>query len=68
MLKNITNKWVFGLMTLLVMLQLKVHAQTPVTIKGKVTEASSGDAIGGVTIVEVNENDRQVNGAAGQRS
>ncbi len=42
---------------------VKVHAQTTVTIKGKVTEGASGDAIGGVTVVEVNENDRQLNGA-----
>ncbi|HEX6430932.1 MAG TPA: SusC/RagA family TonB-linked outer membrane protein [Niastella sp.] len=62
--KTIVNKWLFVLATTaLLMLYFDTHAQTPVTIKGKVTENGSGDAIGGVTIVEVNENDRQVNGA-----
>src|ERR1044072_275718 len=38
-------------------------AQTPVTIKGRVTDKSKGHAIDGVTIVEMNENGRQLNGA-----
>jgi TonB-linked SusC/RagA family outer membrane protein len=60
--KLIPNKWLIVLMTILVTCQA-AHAQTPVTIKGRVTEKSKGAAIDGVTIVEVNENDRQVNGA-----
>jgi TonB-linked SusC/RagA family outer membrane protein len=43
-------------------LHLEVHAQTPVIIKGRVTE-KNGDPIAGVTVVEVNPNDRQVTGA-----
>ena len=39
------------------------QAQTPITIKGRVTDRGNGRAIEGVTVVEVNQNDRQVNGA-----
>jgi TonB-linked SusC/RagA family outer membrane protein len=62
-MKIISVKWLFVLSTALLFFHLEVQAQTPVTIKGKVVEGSTGEAIGGVTVVEVNENDRQVNGA-----
>jgi TonB-dependent starch-binding outer membrane protein SusC len=41
-----------------------IYAQAPagITVKGKVIEQSSGQPLPGVTIVEVNENNRQVNG------
>ena len=60
--KLIKIKGLFALIILLISYQL-ASAQTPVTIKGRVTEKGKGRAIDGVTIVEVNENDRQVNGA-----
>src|ERR1043165_7885953 len=55
--KYVIIKWLFVLMA------INVQSQTPVTIKGRVIEKGKGHAIDGVTIVEVNENDRQVNGA-----
>jgi TonB-linked SusC/RagA family outer membrane protein len=51
------------LLTALLICHGQVQAQTPVTIKGRVTERANGRAIEGVTVVEVNENERQVNGA-----
>ncbi len=44
--------------------QLPASAQTGVVIKGKVTETPSGDALPGVSVVEINSNGRQVNGAS----
>lgn len=57
MSKYIIMKW------LLILIVINVQSQTPVTIKGRVTEKGKGHAIDAVTIVEVNANDRQVNGA-----
>ena len=54
----IKYKWLFVLLT-----AIEAHAQTPVTIKGRVTDKVKGQAIDGVTVVEVNEKDRQINGA-----
>lgn len=39
-----------------------VFAQTGI-VKGKVVESPSGDPLPGVSVVEINENDRQLNGA-----
>lgn len=61
MYKRIKYKWVLVLVITLGVMQ-GIIGQTPVTIKGRVTEKGKGQAIDGVTIVEVNENDRQVNG------
>ena len=52
------------LLVLVVLLLAAYHytyAQTT-EVKGKVIESKSGDALSGVTVVEVNQNDRQVNG------
>jgi TonB-linked SusC/RagA family outer membrane protein len=46
----------------------QTHAQTPVTIKGRVTDKNKSLAIEGVTVVEVNENDRQLNGVNTDRN
>jgi TonB-dependent starch-binding outer membrane protein SusC len=62
MKKIIQNKWPLALLSAF-LICADVSAQTPVTIKGRVTEKGKGHAIDAVTVVEVNENDRQVNGA-----
>jgi TonB-linked SusC/RagA family outer membrane protein len=39
-----------------------IHAQNNVVIKGKVTERKTGESIPGVTVIEVNEDNRNLNG------
>jgi TonB-linked SusC/RagA family outer membrane protein len=57
------HKIIINLLAALLVLHGQAHAQTPVTIKGRVTDKNKSLAIQGVTVVEVNENDRQLNGA-----
>lgn len=40
---------------------VSAQTETAFTVKGKVTDAASKEIMSGVTIVEVNENDRQIN-------
>jgi TonB-dependent starch-binding outer membrane protein SusC len=56
------RRWLFTMVVALSFAAEEANAQTPETIKGKITASGSGEAIGGVTVVEVNQNDRQVNG------
>ena len=58
--KLINKKPHFGIIAVLCLAFNLSYAQTT-EIKGKVSE--SGNAMSGVTVVEVNQNDRQVNGA-----
>ena len=57
----IQKKSVFLLIFTLVMAYGNAHAQAT-DITGKVTESKTGEILSGVTVVEVNPNDRQVNG------
>ncbi len=50
------------LLTLVYTLGWKANAQTQTMVTGKVAEKGNGDAIPGVSVVEINANDRQVNG------
>jgi hypothetical protein len=49
------------LLALICFVQFELRAQATITIKGKVTE-SPNSPLPGVTIVELNENNRQING------
>jgi TonB-linked SusC/RagA family outer membrane protein len=65
MLKQIPTFYKFFLLLAFVFLaQFKVIAQGSgtITIKGKVTESPAGSTLAGVTVVELNENNRQING------
>jgi TonB-dependent starch-binding outer membrane protein SusC len=59
--KLLNKKLHFSLLAILCVSFNLIYGQTE--IKGKVSEAGSSDAMSGVTVVEVNQNDRQVNGA-----
>src|SRR5688572_1376543 len=54
------KKWLFILVTIFLS-YTNVNAQIS-DVKGKVTRSGSNDPLQGVTVVEVNQNDRQVNG------
>jgi TonB-linked SusC/RagA family outer membrane protein len=58
--KILQKKWLLVLFTALSMSQY-VLAQTT-DVRGKVSDGKSGGPLAGVTVVEVNQNDRQVNG------
>lgn len=58
--KILKRKGLFALLTGLFISGF-AFAQTP-DVKGRVTEGKSGSPLAGVTVVEVNQNDRQVNG------
>lgn len=55
------KKWLFTLVFTLCIAGVKVIAQGPV-VRGSVTDSKSGSPLSGVTVVEVNQNDRQING------
>ena len=54
------KKWLFTLVIIVVLGHAQVNAQTEV--KGRITKSDTNDPLQGVTVVEVNQNDRQVNG------
>src|ERR1041384_2575897 len=54
------KKWLFTLVIITVLGYTHASAQTEV--KGRITKSDTNDPLQGVTVVEVNQNDRQVNG------
>jgi TonB-dependent starch-binding outer membrane protein SusC len=56
------KKWMFPLITVL-SLSVNCSFAQDIQVKGKVVDSKLGNALSGVTVVEVNPNDRQVNGA-----
>lgn len=60
--KLLKKKWLFLLVIAFSITSNYAVAQTP-EVKGKVVDSKSGNPLSGVTVVEVNENDRQVNGS-----
>lgn len=60
MTKIVERKWLLVLLTALFVAPC-AFAQTS-DVKGRVTDGRSGGPLSGVTVVEVNQNDRQVNG------
>ena len=54
------KKWLFTLVLITVLGCINAIAQTEV--KGRITKSDTNDPLQGVTVVEVNQNDRQVNG------
>ena len=54
----------FAVMLIFLAATFKTVAQSGVVIKGKVTEGTSVKPLEGVTVVEVNESDRQLNGTS----
>src|ERR1044072_7063564 len=44
--------------------ELMAQGSAPIVIKGKITESPSGPGLPSVTLVELNENNRQINATA----
>lgn len=61
-----STKTFFITLAALCLLQINMIGQTPsgVVITGKIVQGPSGTALAGVTVVEINERDRQVSGVA----
>ncbi|MGC4102394.1 SusC/RagA family TonB-linked outer membrane protein [Ferruginibacter sp.] len=57
-------KCFLALLVIMVGFNVQVSAQTKVEIKGRVTDAATGKALGGASITEINANDRQVSGVS----
>lgn len=71
MKKQIHIVYVFLFLPVLVLwpgTTLMAQAGGTIVIKGKITEAPSGAAVSGVTLVELNENNRQINAAVSDDS
>src|ERR1700712_2301073 len=64
MKKFLAAKSYLILLLVVLICSLKGYAQPKAVIKGKVTEAATGKPIGGVSVTEVNDNDRQINGVS----
>src|SRR5689334_1556360 len=55
------KKWLFTLVIVSILGYSHASAQTA-EVKGRITKSDNNDPLQGVTVVEVNQNDRQVNG------
>ena len=55
-------KKIYTVFVILMLAELFVVSQSPAVIKGKVVEAQTGEALIGVTVIEINELNRNLNG------